>query len=309
MRVPENRYFNKDFVDIFQQLIAKESKDIFQKINFFYLFNHPWIQEKKNGKDIDITAIRINEDLKIYNWDKNFIKEIDNRRKKLISELEKSGYSLSNQKGITLNLSWRMVIGLGATHPQETSMTLHHIYGIPYVPGSAIKGVTRHYCVQVFAEEYARINSPNISIEKAIKIIADDLEKGEKGKNKNLEVPIKDEKIKFCDLIEIFGTQQKAGQVIFFDAYPINDIGLNIDIMNPHYPDYYSGKQPPTDWQNPVPIKFLTVEKTKFQFFVAGRNEDLCNKAMVLLKEALTDFGIGAKTALGYGIFENREIQ
>ena len=74
--------------------------------------------------------------------------------------------------------------------------------------------------------------------------------------------------------------------------------------MNPHYPKYYSGEQPPADWQTPVPIYFLTVEKTKFNFYLASRDKNLLNNAEKYLKEALKSYGIGAKKSLGYGIFE-----
>jgi CRISPR-associated protein Cmr6 len=199
----------------------------------------------------------------------------------------------NNLEKFEAETSWRLVIGLGASHPQETSMTLHHIYGIPYIPGSAIKGVTRHWAVLKFADNNRKNNE---KLEDAIKRIAGALESGN---DLNIEV----NKITFKDLIEIFGTQKQKGKVIFFDAYPVGEIKLKIDIMNPHYPKYYSEGQAPTDWQNPVPIKFLTVEDTKFQFYLVSKNEDLLKKSSDLLKEALKYHGIGAKTSLGYGIF------
>lgn len=165
-------------------------------------------------------------------------------------------------------LCWRMVIGLGASHPQDTSMTLHHIYGIPYIPGSAVKGVTRHW------------------------VIMDKFDNNE-------EKAGEDENFK-----KIFGTQEKAGEVIFFDAYPAGEIKLKMDVMTPHYGDYYSGKTPPADWQSPNPIKFLTVEKTKFRFYLASKSNNLLPTAEKWLKDALQNFGIGAKTSIGYGYFE-----
>jgi CRISPR-associated protein Cmr6 len=75
--------------------------------------------------------------------------------------------------------------------------------------------------------------------------------------------------------------------------------------MNPHYPDYYTKNEPPTDWQSPRPIKFLTIDSnTKFQFYIAGKDKELLDKTKKLLIEALKNYGIGAKTSLGYGIFE-----
>jgi CRISPR-associated protein Cmr6 len=79
--------------------------------------------------------------------------------------------------------------------------------------------------------------------------------------------------------------------------------------MNPHYPKYYSEGQLPADWQNPVPIKFLTIEDTKFAFYLASKIKDdpdkkLLNEAKELLFEAIKNYGVGAKTSLGYGIFK-----
>jgi CRISPR-associated protein Cmr6 len=240
--------------------------------------------------------IRINEDIDNFKWDKDFINSIEIRKKQIIMQLQKEGYNLQN---FSLSLSWRLVIGLGASHPQETSMTLHHIYGIPYIPGSAIKGVTRHWTVLKFAEEMSK--SENIKFEKAIGEVSKALENGEK-----LELKVGG--LEFNQLIEIFGTQKQEGKVIFFDAYPVGEMKLKIDIMNPHYPKYYSEGQPPTDWQNPVPLKFLTVKNTKFVFYLASKSKDdpekkLLNEAKELLLEAIKNYGIGAKTSLGYGHF------
>jgi len=201
----------------------------------------------------------------------NITRVLISRRKKLIEDLvKKRGFV---EKELEATCDWRLIIGLGGVHPHETSMTFHHIYGIPYIPGSAVKGVTRHWII--FSEF-------NNSEDEALN------DKGEKGKL----------------FKKIFGTQENEGKVIFLDAFPIGKINLKIDIMNPHYSEYYSGSEPPTDSQTPRPIQFLTVEKTKFHFCVLSRDKELVQIALTWLKEALENFGIGAKTALGYGVFE-----
>jgi len=216
--------------------------------------------------------------------------------------IKNSGDNLEKVEAKTF---WRLVIGLGASHPQETSMTLHHIYGIPYIPGSAIKGVTRHWAVLKFAEEYWKLLQSN---QKNDKKFEDSIKRVAEGLENSDDLVIEVDGIAFKDLIEIFGTQKQQGKVIFFDAYPVGGINLKIDIMNPHYPNYYSEGQPPTDWQNPVPIKFLTVEDTKFRFYLTSRSIDdphkeLLSRTKRLLSEALKKYGVGAKTSLGYGIF------
>jgi CRISPR-associated protein Cmr6 len=290
IKIPQNIYFNKDFQNSTKKFLGEQiSDEKFKEINFAYLFNLPSITISRNE-----LKIRINEELDKFKWDKDFINAIENRKKQITTQLQKEGYNLQN---FSLSIYWRLVIGLGASHPQETSMTLHHIYGIPYIPGSAIKGVTRHWAVLKFADNNRKNNE---KFEDAIKRIAEALERGD---DLNMEI----DKIAFKDLIEIFGTQEKQGKVIFFDAYPVGEIKLKIDIMNPHYPEYYAGKETPTDWQNPVPIKFLTVENTKFEFYLgikSKNSEGLLDKTKRLLLEALKEYGIGAKTSSGYGILK-----
>jgi CRISPR-associated protein Cmr6 len=249
---------------------------------------YTWVEKEENENKDKYLQLVIKET--------NFLLQNTNLLKSLHERIEFWIKNMGNNfEKIEATTSWRLVIGLGASHPQETSMTLHHIYGIPYIPGSAIKGVTRHWAVLKFAEEMSK--SENIKFEKAIEKVSKALENGEK-------MDLKVEDLEFNQLIEIFGTQKQQGKVIFFDAYPAGEIKLKIDIMNPHYPKYYSEGQAPADWQNPVPIKFLTVEDTKFQFYLVSKNEDLLKKSLELLKEALKYHGIGAKTALGYGIFD-----
>jgi CRISPR-associated protein Cmr6 len=292
IRVPENKYFNKSFKDLLYKFFGSNQINFqqFKEINFAYLFNLPSITNE--------WKIRINQDIENFKWDRDLINNIEIRKKQIFLQLQKEGYNLEN---FSLSLSWRLVIGLGASHPQETSMTLHHIYGIPYIPGSAIKGVTKHWAVLKFAEEVSK--SENIKFEKAIDDVSKALENGEK-------MDLKVEDLEFSQLIEIFGTQEKQGRVIFFDAYPVGEINLKIDIINPHYPKYYDGKEPPADWDSPMPIKFLSLENTTFRFYLATKVRDdfeknLLNKARELLFEALSNFGIGAKTSLGYGLFKN----
>ena len=131
-----------------------------------------------------------------------------------------------------------MVIGLGGESVLETDITLHHLYGIPFIPASALKGLTRAY-ITGEVEGY----------------------RSDKIDNDNEEVK------------RIFGSQEHAGTVIFFDAMPTNGkVAFVLDIMNPHYPEYYAGNKPPTNDQNPVPVTFLTVTNTTFTFALAPRD-------------------------------------
>jgi CRISPR-associated protein Cmr6 len=125
----------------------------------------------------------------------------------------------------------------------------------------------------------------------------------------------------FCDVFgcgeeSVYG-EARQGNIVFFDAFPCAEPTLEVDIMNPHYSDYYNdndAKTPPADYLSPVPIHFLTVgrqaarskEALKFQFVLGLRqnskeDKELLKTATDWLNEALTQQGIGAKTAVGYG--------
>lgn len=109
----------------------------------------------------------------------------------------------------------------------------------------------------------------------------------------------------------VFGTQDSAGAAVFFEALPVGKIQLELDVMNPHYPEWYQKQAAPANWQNPIPVFFLTVGKeTVFRFAVGGRGKDGASareKACAWLKEALREMGAGAKTSAGYGYFSESD--
>jgi CRISPR-associated protein Cmr6 len=43
-----------------------------------------------------------------------------------------------------------IVHGLGGTHVRENSLTIHPVYGFPYIPGSSLKGVVRRWFIEAF---------------------------------------------------------------------------------------------------------------------------------------------------------------
>ena len=233
--------------------------------------------------------LEINNDPQLDKWEiefpkyfqppeRNLITQIRERQKQQLLQFAKQGIKLYC---VDATVDWRLVVGLGSEHVQETNMTFHHIYGIPYIPGSAIKGVLRHWWFQELQEQ---------------KDFIDD--KGEVDETKAL----KDSD--YCNFIKTFGSQEQHGKVKFLDAYPTEAVHFAIDIMNPHYSKYYSGDQPPTDDQDPVPINFLTVEKTVFRFVFMTKDEKFLTKLKGPFQKALELKGVGAKTSVGYGYFD-----
>jgi CRISPR-associated protein Cmr6 len=170
---------------------------------------------------------------------------------------------------------WRFITGVGSGGPLEVGFRFHHLYGIPIIPGSGLKGLAR-----AFAEWKLRDEDPK----------------------------------KKEDLLKlVFGSQESAGAAIFFDALPVGLPQLELDVMNPHYPDWYQKQEPPANWQSPIPIFFLTVGKeTLFRFAIGGRGkngDDAKTLAKAWLEEALREMGAGAKTSAGYGYFSSLTLQ
>lgn len=189
---------------------------------------------------------------------------------------------------IKFKTSSRFIPGLGGQHPTEVGLTWDRNLGVPYLPGSSVKGMVR-----AFAEHWV------------------DWDKE------------KDKKLLPEDIIRIFGPSKtkeydnnSEGTVIFHDAYPTKIPKLELDITNVHYKDYYEGKSPPADYLSPTPIFFLTVDKDQEFLFALGKSsvgknehsdevdEDI-ETARDLLICALDYIGAGGKTAVGYGRFKN----
>jgi len=157
----------------------------------------------------------------------------------------------------------RLAVNLGAEAVLENSIALNRTYGVPYIPGSALKGLASHYAKSSLGDAWAE-KSPN---------------------NKTL-----------------FGAEDEAGYVNFFDALYIPKSGkcLVADVVTVHHQEYYQGGGvPPADWDSPIPNHFLTAHG-KFLLALSGR-EDWVRAGFEVLKLALANEGIGAKTSSGYG--------
>lgn len=188
----------------------------------------------------------------------------------------------------TASLISPLIIGIGETHPSETSLIFNYNLGIPYIPASSIRGIIRFaYTLDL------------------LKNIPSDKLKSDKDKN----IYYFDDEDSWTKIALYFGTMKERGSVLFLDSYPINVPELKVDIMNPHYGKYYSENKAPADYLLPKPIKFLVVQEgVKFIFHFIITNEASVKVIKGNLKNslyrALFKEGIGAKTALGYGRFE-----
>jgi CRISPR-associated protein Cmr6 len=223
--------------------------------------------------DIDSKKKRDGAPSKKEKFLKSFIKLSKEKEYKQAFETRKR---LMEGIGITFTMTTtsRLVFGMGYEHPTEIGFMFDWTSGLPIIPGSSLKGAARHAAE---TEKHDCIN-------------------------------------------EIFGVEKgdaQAGEIVFFPAYPClidnNKPFLELDVMTPHYSAYYSvpAKNPPADWYSPVPHHFLTVPSgVKYCFRLAHRKNlrdkesPLLKKSENILKYALSEFGVGAKTSVFYGYFK-----
>lgn len=248
--------------------------------------------------------------------------------------------TLFEEQGVVdYRINWRLAIGLGNASVFENSLTLHHVYGIPYIPASSVKGIIRSWLIQEYFSYDSDGNKYNEFGEgRALRdseafclIFGTPSEFDIREEEVNGKKRIWPEKSRLRN--SEGSPTAHLGNIVFFDAYPIFKPKVYVDIMNPHYPEYYKegSSKPPADWQNPVPIFFLTIKNTSFQFLFGVRkgcteeeyqklsnvsfqhpsNPDMNKEGSAenvlkeLLEEALTFVGAGAKTAIGYGRMKN----
>lgn len=244
----------------------------------------------------------------------DFFEGYDSRQQRLLSEIYAG--KENDHSVISLPIQNRLIHGLGNASVFETSMTLHHVYGIPYLPASSIKGVVRSWVIRncFWKEEAGEGKRSKVSEEAAMQdpLFAHIFGKDTSGSDK----------------------QAQQGHIIFFDAFPQSAPVIEPDIMNVHYPKYYGGTGLPVDYDSPNPIPFLTVGKCDingkpllFKFYIACKNVEkqikidgpmitkaegkLSSQSTILdivgywLHSALTSHGIGAKTAVGYGYMKS----
>ncbi len=176
----------------------------------------------------------------------------------------------------------RLIVGLGSENVLETGIRLHQTYGMPIIPGSALKGLAAHYCDQVWGPMEKRFT--------------------QEGDYHWL----------------VFGTTDDSGCggfITFHDAWYVPESSpqpLVLDVMTPHHPDYNRDPakdrkfRAPTDFDSPTPVPFLSVTGA-FRVAVSwhGPASDKARKwtelALALLCDALKDWGAGGKTTSGYG--------
>lgn len=170
----------------------------------------------------------------------------------------------------------RLIIGTGSSTPYGNvqMLRLHSIYGVPYLPATAIKGSIRTCW------------------------ILDEFDGDEQRAEKN------------AAFRSLFGSANdeeggERGALVFFDIFP-STFSIGLDVQTPHY------SKGMTDDQNPTPIFFTCLVNSTFKIILACRDQRLWSENQERLEKIMDftflQYGFGAKTALGYGIGESVKV-
>lgn len=189
--------------------------------------------------------------------------------------------------------------GLGNEHPLENGFAFLDPYGLPYLPGSGVKGVLRQAARELHSGDWGDAKGwTEDAITHLFGLESDDGDKN-----------------------------HQRGALNFWDVLPqLAGDSLQVEVMTPHQSHYYQqrsdaksgGSTHPHDSGQPNPIHFLTVPPgSRFAFhvqcdvpFLARHAKDLAEggRWQVLLRVAFEHafawLGFGAKTAVGYGAME-----
>ncbi len=195
--------------------------------------------------------------------------------------------------------------GLGNDHPLENGFSFLNPYGLPYLPGSGVKGVVRRAAQELANGDWGDSCGWDYEL----------MYSANNGK-------------KYSMIDVLFGYESKSGDqdqfrgvLSFWDVVPRIKNNLAVEVMTPHQTKYYQNSDkpnPPDEFSDPVPIFFLTVPPgSKFGFHVVCHTErlqrfapdlaandhwkQLLNKAF---RHAFDWLGFGAKTAVGYGAMQ-----
>lgn len=165
----------------------------------------------------------------------------------------------------------RLYIGLSRETALETGITVQHAWGMPMIPGSALKGIARAAARERLADKPDLVNWLFGAATDGAK---DD-------------------------------SALEAGAVVFHDAWWVPEGRPFVaEVVTPHHGGYYvqGGAVPATDFDSPIPASQIATQGS-FYFVLEGEPA-WCGIAQTLLQFALEERGVGGKRSSGYGYFD-----
>lgn len=188
-----------------------------------------------------------------------------------------------------------LLIGVGIAHgfngegEAALGLCLDYVTGMPYIPGSSVKGALR----DAFRyPEYIREILRSVDVQNSEQIDVHKLE------------------------AHIFGNALKGKQYpvkpfetdTFFDAVIVSTGKiLDTDTITPH-----RGDKELLELAEPRPVTIMRIRpdvRFRFQFSLQDNTMGVtAEQKLKLFQKIIEDFGIGAKTNVGYGIFDEAQI-
>lgn len=225
-----------------------------------------------------------------------------------------ASFARTSARVFTLTLDARLLIGHGNASGTDVGLTVHHTWGVPIVPGSALKGTVAHHVATTYGSDPSvtaadAAHDPWRGVGWAGTAIArgpgelyralfgapdaeDDRATGAPGATRGHVV--------FHDALYL-GLASPVREVV--SPAPESTRPFTADTLTVHQKRYYGdrGMSEPCDHDDPNPVGFLTV-KPKAQFVVVLEGSpDWTALAGQLVREALIQRGVGGKTTSGYG--------
>ncbi len=214
-----------------------------------------------------------------------------------------AGDSLSSQR--EASLTSRLLVGHGNPSASEVGLTVHRTWGVPMIPGAALKGLTAHYVDAVYGGE-------------AVEVEADFRRQAWNGPAESHGPGEHFGALFGASAAD--GTEEvaKQGLVVFHDALFVpgsaikdgRDRPFARDVLTVHQKEYYRKCDVwPNDWDSPNPVGFITVRPNVRLLLAVTGPDGWRDLAMKFLLEALREWGAGAKTSLGYGRAEAHSVK
>lgn len=214
----------------------------------------------------------------------------------------------------TLTLDSRVLIGHGNASGTGVGLTVHHTWGAPIVPGSALKGTLAHHVATTYGSDpSATTPDPAHDSWRGVGWDGTAIVRGPGELYRALfGAPDAD------DDRATRAPGATRGYVVFHDALylgldaPIRDVisparestrPFAADTLAVHQKRYYDsrGETEPSDHDDPNPVGFLTV-RPKAQFVVVLEGPPAWTAlAGQLLRDSLAQRGLGGKTTNAYG--------
>lgn len=186
--------------------------------------------------------------------------------------------------------------GLGNEHPLENGFSFLTPYGLPYLPGSGVKGVIRKAAEELMSGEWGDQGATKGWNEESIRAF---FGPGEEDFERDRDTPALQGALRFWDVLPTPPAAIKNDKAL-----------LTVEIMTPHLGEYYKGNATPNTSLTPTPLNFLAVAADAgFTFHVECNPTRLSAEQQknwqALIEAAFSHagkwLGFGAKTAVGYG--------